>query len=639
MRSLVFKIGDRGYVYRGSLYYVKTDFQVKNEVVGYVEENGKRKGVVIDLGKVREARDLFVDGYVDDLSSNLLADGKGNVYVWVNSPRLPMGSRFDVVEGVPIRKGDTRSLIKVMSLGETFVKYALSVSQNEEVLMEAVRKSSECRTVLQVFNKLQSFGREEALAAASCMEKEGMLREAARLYERFDEVKANELRRKLREEADRLISSGDLKAMAKAMELCPDYPEPAVKIGLELMRRGKTKEAIDYLIEAVKRGESLRNLSILGWALLKAGKEEEALRVLDRADALRRTPGIAFLRGIILEKVSPSKASKEFAFACSEGIAEACTRVVDVDDELEGTTLYGYHLRKLVGDGGMGKVYLAERKSRKFAMKVMKEDSKPRETLQEVAKLQQLSQHPNVIRIVGSYINDEYDPNFPPAIVTEYMEGGDLTNILVSKEYATLRGSVSWPQVVSHVFKEQAAALIHLHSNGYVHCDFKPSNVLFNVPLPYYGVEALDSLSTGKVVSKLSDLGSSVRIGEPVIHYTPFYAHPLQRFGVRADTTLDIYSLGVSLYVSLTGKYPTPDWLERELESAASGKLDKSEALREFHRAEPELSQVPPELRTVVYGALKQELTMEEIHRELKSFSEYEFPVELSKYPSSNKVL
>lgn len=289
MRSLVFKIGDRGYVYRGSLYYVKTDFQVKNEVVGYVEENGKRKGVVIDLGKVREARDLFVDGYVDDLSSNLLADGKGNVYVWVNSPRLPMGSRFDVVEGVPIRKGDTRSLIKVMSLGETFVKYALSVSQNEEVLMEAVRKSSECRTVLQVFNKLQSFGREEALAAASCMEKEGMLREAARLYERFDEVKANELRRKLREEADRLISSGDLKAMAKAMELCPDYPEPAVKIGLELMRRGKTKEAIDYLIEAVKRGESLRNLSILGWALLKAGKEEEALRVLDRADALRRT--------------------------------------------------------------------------------------------------------------------------------------------------------------------------------------------------------------------------------------------------------------------------------------------------------------------------------------------------------------
>ena len=622
LRSLVFRLGDRGYVYRDTLYYAKVDVKTKGEVIGYVEEDGKKRGIIFDVTRIREARDLKFVGFLKEIRMALLEDGKGNVYVWQPNEEVKEGI-FDVVEGVPLRKNDTKILMENMQRGESFIRYAVSRSQDKTILREALRRSKDCDYVLELFAELEEYGREEALAAANCMELKGMVREALNIYQRFDQRKAAELRDKLVKESRELLSSGDLKKMIRAAELSPDS-EPPFRLGLELWKRGRVKEAIQYLTEALRREDSMRNSVTLAWMMIKAGMEVEALKLLEKIEQERRTPGVAYMKGIILEKSSPSRAEREFAFACMEGISEACMKNFTIDDELEGVTLYGYHLKKLVGDGGMGKVYLAERRGKKYAVKVMKRESRHSEVLGEVAKLQQLSQHPNIMKIIGSYVDEEYDPRFPPAIVTEFMEGGDLTNVLVSKEYSSLRSSLVWTNVVAQIFKSQAAALIHLHMNGYVHCDFKPSNILFDSWLPPYGMEALNAISSGKVRPKLSDLGSAVKIGEVVLHYTPFYAHPIQRFGARADTSLDVYSFGVSIYVALTGKYPTPDWLEREMEQAAAGSVDREEVLKNFHRVEPDLTQVHPGLRNVVYGALKQEMSMEEIYRELRAFCEME---------------
>jgi len=162
----------------------------------------------------------------------------------------------------------------------------------------------------------------------------------------------------------------------------------------------------------------------------------------------------------------------------------------------------------------------------------------------ESASLRELSEkNPYIVRLIGIYYDEDHfreslrNPElfleYPPAIVMEYMGGGDLNTLLV-KLYKTAdkyRADTSWHKAVSAIIALTASSLVTIHREGYVHSDIKPHNILFTRrppenPMTLY-IELKKGIASGQgLLAKLSDLGSAVKIGRELQGYTPIYAPP-----------------------------------------------------------------------------------------------------------------
>ncbi|EWG06775.1 MAG: serine/threonine protein kinase [Candidatus Aramenus sulfurataquae] len=616
--------------------------KVRDEVIGYVlapqgDKLKQTKVPVYDCSKVNFSGTLKAkanDFYVFE-SPDALCLYFGSLY------REIIGYRYDIVAGRPIVKGDRDALIRNMDSYEV-IQFALkNYSNDPEVLRNAViglTKLGKCEEAVSLYSSLDKKYPEESLAVAECYEKVGKELEALKIYSFFSEDKYRELEAKLRERVDNLIAqynqTNNVKPLLDALEVLPTYDAPALKLGWHYLKRKNWEEAVKYFEEAVKRSNGFQNLLMLAYAYVKKGEYKRAFDLINNAEKIRRTAYSAYLKGLALEGLNASKnAEKEFIYACKEGVVEACDKVDPgkvyspkefSPEQWLGYVLYGYEVKSIIGNGGMGYVLMVEKNGKRYAMKIMKKEYKFSEMLYEVAKMQEISKGSRyVVRILSSFIDENWSDYFssPPAIVMEYMEGGDLRSVLVSDEYMSLRHSVKWPEVVAVIFSKVAQGVIHMHKEGYVHCDIKPSNILFTAKLPKYGEEALNAVLNEEVTPKLSDLGSAVKLGVPVVHYTPYYAHPVQRFGNRADYSMDAYSFVVSLYVALTNNFPFSEWLEREIEDAVTNSQAREQALRDFYNAEPRMDYVPNEYRWLIEKGLRGELTMEEIARELRNIA------------------
>ena len=207
---------------------------------------------------------------------------------------------------------------------------------------------------------------------------------------------------------------------------------------------------------------------------------------------------------------------------------------------LIGAQLDKYYIQALIGEGGMGAVYLAfdPALERPVAIKVLdpllKWDTASVQRFSREARTAAQLRHPNIVSIhdVGHEEGYHY-------FVMEYMQGQDLADLLDSG------GLLSLDRVLS-ILQSLAAALDYAHSQNVMHRDIKPSNVMIE--------------STGRVV--LTDFGiaralSSKRI-TPDDHVlgTPHYMSPEQYAGRSVDTRTDLYSLGVLAYEMLTGRLP-----------------------------------------------------------------------------------
>lgn len=210
-----------------------------------------------------------------------------------------------------------------------------------------------------------------------------------------------------------------------------------------------------------------------------------------------------------------------------------------------------YHLKKLLGTGGMGEVHLAEHRmlKRPCAIKLIRPDKAgdPRalarfeREVQETAKLT----HWNSIEIYD-YGHTE-DGTF--YYVMEYLPGMNLEQLV------QMFGPLS-PARSVYLLTQVCDALAEAHHHGMIHRDIKPANIFAAKRGGIYDVAKL--LDFGLVKTEASPESSELT-QEGMVAGSPLYMSPEQAIGDHVDERSDIYSLGLVAYYLLTGQPPFND--------------------------------------------------------------------------------
>jgi eukaryotic-like serine/threonine-protein kinase len=202
-----------------------------------------------------------------------------------------------------------------------------------------------------------------------------------------------------------------------------------------------------------------------------------------------------------------------------------------------------YRIRKVLGEGGMGVVYLAERKDlqSKVAIKVLRDawlSAVNRERFAiEQRTLAQLN-HPFIARLYDA----DTLPDGTPFFVMEYVEGVPLTH------YCRQRRSPL--DVRLRLIRAACEAVLHAHEHGVIHRDLKPSNILVKDD----GTVRLLDFGIAKPIENFGDPNPRTLTGLRLM--TPAYASPEQIRGGKVGIQTDVYSLGVILYELLAGRLP-----------------------------------------------------------------------------------
>jgi serine/threonine-protein kinase len=217
----------------------------------------------------------------------------------------------------------------------------------------------------------------------------------------------------------------------------------------------------------------------------------------------------------------------------------------------EGKTIGHYSLKKRIGLGGMGEVYLAldRRLGRNVALKLLPASFNDHPDwvcrFQYEARAASSIAHPNIAHVyeVGEADSQHY-------IAMEYLEGVTL------REH--LRCTRLKPLEAIDITIQIARALSAAHSAGVLHRDIKPDNIMIHrdgyVKVLDFGL----AKSTVALKSQYKDKGtaSAIETGAGIIVGSPAYMSPEQARGLEVDHRSDLWSLGVVLYELLAQKSP-----------------------------------------------------------------------------------
>jgi eukaryotic-like serine/threonine-protein kinase len=207
-----------------------------------------------------------------------------------------------------------------------------------------------------------------------------------------------------------------------------------------------------------------------------------------------------------------------------------------------------YTITALIGQGGMGNVWLALRSDGRFegrfALKFLRaflsQLGGTGRFLREGKVLARLT-HPNIARLIDAGMTPDGDPY----LVLDYIDGVPIDQYCDSHSLS-IRARLN-------LFLEVLAPVAHAHANLVVHRDIKPSNVLVT------GSGEVKLLDFGIAKLLESDGQSAADAGltrEGGVALTPAYASPEQLTGGAVSVASDVYSLGILLYLLLTGRHP-----------------------------------------------------------------------------------
>ncbi|WP_445664881.1 protein kinase domain-containing protein [Fodinibius sp. AD559] len=229
----------------------------------------------------------------------------------------------------------------------------------------------------------------------------------------------------------------------------------------------------------------------------------------------------------------------EFYNDVSEGLESLST-----NQDFVGRQVGSYTIKKKIGQGGMGLVYLADRSDDNFdhqvAIKIIREGQATEANIQRFRREQRILaglKHPGIAQLYDGGVTAEG----APYIIMEYVCGVPLT------EYCRTHNSSIKERI--DLFKQVLQAVRYAHENLVIHRDLKPDNILVDES----GKVKILDFGISKLLQDEDDIALT-QTGSRIL--TPKYAAPEQIKQTKITTATDLYSLGIIFYELLSNKPP-----------------------------------------------------------------------------------
>lgn len=203
-------------------------------------------------------------------------------------------------------------------------------------------------------------------------------------------------------------------------------------------------------------------------------------------------------------------------------------------------TLYQYKLQSMLGQGGTGVVYRAldPESGNVFALKQFKANFFRHRfhmrDLKSTANKFKKMKHPNVVQIFGFISGDEGE-----VLIMEFIDGPSLAWYIENRPFNI--------QEMIGILVQVCNGLAYIHDKGFIHHDLKPANILFTRK----GVAKIAdfSLSGSNMILNLLDQGLTEQV-------TPLYVAPELIRKEKATKSVDLYALGIIMYLMFTRQMP-----------------------------------------------------------------------------------